>query len=89
MIMEAMLEGGWNSPEEEQKDKSTAEDTALTDSSENSLVASILNKGNDEQQMVQSALNSQSVSRRIAKYRQAFNVYLLMVGPKEFEVQKT
>ena len=62
MIMEAMLEGGWNSPEDEQKDKSAGEDTTMADSSENTLVASILNKGNDEQQMVQSALNSQSVS---------------------------
>mmetsp|Transcript_9815 Transcript_9815/g.12154 ORF Transcript_9815/g.12154 Transcript_9815/m.12154 type:complete len:125 (-) Transcript_9815:1992-2366(-) len=56
MIMEALLEGGWSNQEDESKDKST-EDGA--DSSENSLVASIL-KGNDEQQMVQSALNSQS-----------------------------
>ena len=59
MIMEALLEGGWSNPEEEAKDKQSDMD----DSSENSLVASILNKPpSDDNQMVQSALNSQSVS---------------------------
>ena len=58
MVMEALLEGGWSNPEEETKDKPNDMD----DSTENSLVASILNKPSDDNQMVQSALNSQSVS---------------------------
>ena len=62
MIMEALLEGGWSNNDEESKDKSQDAD----DSSENSLVASILNKPSDDNQMVQSALNSQSVSSAIS-----------------------
>ena len=72
MIMEALLEGGWSNNDEESKDKSQDAD----DSSENSLVASILNKPSDDNQMVQSALNSQSVSSTISRIKASGYLFL-------------
>lgn len=62
MILQALIEGGWTTEKEEEEEDTadkTEETTMSTEPNENSLVQSIL-KGNDEQQMVQSALNSQN-----------------------------
>ena len=63
MILQALIEGGWNNDKEEgsEESKNAAEDR---DSSENALVNSILKERDNEQQMVQSALNSQTVSMK-------------------------
>jgi len=70
MILQALIEGGWTTEkEEEEEDTEKTEDTTMsTEPNENSLVQSIL-KGNDEQQMVQSALNSQNVSIYLVLYK--------------------
>jgi len=63
MILEALLQGGWNNDKEEEAEWSTDKKSDASDDepNENSLVQSIL-KGANEQDMVQSALNSQTVS---------------------------
>jgi len=71
MILQALIEGGWTTEKEEEEEDTadkTEETTMSTEPNENSLVQSIL-KGNDEQQMVQSALNSQNVSNYLVLYK--------------------
>ena len=65
-----MLEGGWGDEEEESKDKTNDAD----DSSENQAAAPTVNKDADDNDMVQSALNSQSVSDSRA-LQKARNIY--------------
>ena len=60
MILEALIQGGWPTPKEEDDDDKKSSD-AENDESEHSLVNSIL-KTSEEGQMVQSALNNQTVS---------------------------
>ena len=63
MILQALIEGGWQQ-EKEEDEKDKTEDTDLsTEPSENSLVQSILKGGKDEHEMVRSALDTQNVSR--------------------------
>ena len=58
MILQALIQGGWsNKEEDEEKDKSVDND----ESAEHSLVSSIL-KSSDDNDLVQSALSSQTVS---------------------------
>ena len=59
MILEALIQGGWPSPQaEDDKDKSSDKSD---DDSGHGLVNSIL-KGSEEGNMVQSALKNQAVS---------------------------
>ena len=54
MILEALIQGGWQNQQDEEDDKDKSSDN---DSSEHQLVKSIL-KGSEEGQMVQSALQT-------------------------------
>ena len=65
MILQALLEGGWS--EEKEESPEPEKDDPDFEPSENTLVNSILsgsadNASGSEQQMVQSALSSQTVS---------------------------
>ena len=52
MILQALIEGGWQK-EKEEDDKDKTEDTDIsTEPSENSLVQSILKGGKEEHEMV-------------------------------------
>ena len=53
-ILQALIEGGWNDKDDDKSEENEH-------SNENAFVQSIL-KSSDEQQMVQSALDSQTVS---------------------------
>ena len=61
MILEALLQGGWSNDEKEEQEWSEDKNDDDDEPNQNSLVQSIL-KGSDESGMVQSALNSQTVS---------------------------
>ena len=64
MILQALLEGGWSQEKEEDEDKN---DVPSTLDSEHTLVNSILKSSDkSEQQMVQSALDSQNVSAQFS-----------------------
>lgn len=84
MILQALIEGGWTTEkEEEEEDTEKTEDTTMsTEPNENSLVQSIL-KGNDEQQMVQSALNSQNVSIYLVLYKNFESKQLAFVATSD------
>ena len=63
MILQALIQGGWNSTKEEEEEKERGSDNELNDLGEdNPLVKSILKNRSDESGMVQQALNSQTVS---------------------------
>ena len=59
MILQALIEGGWNNEkEDEDETKDKSEENDMPDIDEDSLFS----KPKDDQEIVQSALNSQNVS---------------------------
>ena len=73
MILQALLEGGWSQEKEDSEPEEVQRDDPDFEPSENALVQSILagSGANDENETavdVQSALNSQTVSRLIRIY---------------------